>query len=310
MKRIRARHTFLALATLLVLPLSAWAQAVDVDATTPEPSEKPYAVFSGYDHRYRSNISRNGSFSMESFRVGIGGRIAMGERFGFSPRFTYELNAYDFTDAAFPLQWDNVNQYTLLGLFDWKLGEHWRLLGGPLLRAAGEGSASFQNGTSVGGLLGFGWQPSQDLSLGLMLGALSQLEDDPAIVPIPTVRWKFADAWMFRFGIQDLGGRNGLGPELTWSINEVVDLGIGAQYQRRRFRLDDHGFNKKGVGQETSTPLYVKLGFHPMPAASIELFAGAAVAGEVRVEDKDGGQSFDRGYDTQPMVGLRGEYRF
>jgi hypothetical protein len=129
-------------------------------------------------------------------------------------------------------------------------------------------------------------------------------------VPIPTVRWTFADDFTFRLGISQLGGRNGLGPDLTWRINEQVDLGFGAQYQRRRFRLDDHGTNKKGVGEETSAPIFFKIGFHPVPEATLELFTGVAVAGEVQIQDKDGGQRFDRGYDPAALLGLRGEYRF
>ena len=292
------------------LPLAAFAQAVDVDAVTPEPSEKPYTFFTGYDHLFETDIKSNGQFSRDSFIAGLGGRIPFGGSFGFSPHFTYELNSYDFTSGATPFQWDNINQYTLLGLFDWKIDDSWSLTGGPMIRSAGEGSASFHNGTSIGALLGFNWRQSENLSLGLTLGVLSQLEDDPAIVPIPQIRWRFADAWTFKTGISQLGGRTGLGPELLWSINEVVDLGVGGQYQRRRFRLNDHGFNKKGVAEDTSAPLYVKIVFHPVPEATLELFTGVAVGGEMKIQDKDGGQTFDRGYEAAPLLGLRGEYRF
>jgi hypothetical protein len=282
---------------------------VDVDAVTPEPSQKPYAVFTGYEHLFETDIKSNGQFSRDSFMVGIGGRIAINESFGFSPRFAYELNSYDFTSGATPFRWDNVNQYTLLGLFDWRINEQWSVQGGPMVRSAGEGSASFDDGTVGGGMLGFNYLANKDLSLGLAIGVLSQLEDDPAIVPIPNIRWKFGDV-TFRTGILQLGGRTGLGPDIAWSINEVVDLGVGAQYQRRRYRLDDHGFNKKGIGEETVAPLYARIAFHPVPEATLELFTGVAVAGEMKVQDDDGNQTFDRGYDAAPLLGLRGEYRF
>ena len=309
MSRPCLRRPIGALLACLALPLAAWSQAVDVDAATAEPGPKPYAVFSGYEHLFETDINSRGQFSRDSFTVGIGGRVPFGGSFGFTPRFSYELNSYDFTSGATPFRWDNINQYTLLGLLDWQINESWSLSGGPMLRAAGEGSASFHNGTSIGALLGFNWLANKDLSLGLSLGVLSQLEDDPAIVPIPNIRWRFGDVTL-RTGILPLGGRTGLGPDIAWSINEVVDLAVGAQYQRRRFRLDDHGFNKKGIGEETSAPLYARIAFHPVPEATLELFTGVAVAGDMRVEDKDGDSSFDRSYDAAPLLGLRGEYRF
>jgi hypothetical protein len=305
-----ARRSCSALLASLALSSAAWGQAVDVDAVTPEPTKEPYVVFSGYDHMFETDIKSNGQFARDAFNAGIGGRFALGESVGFTPRFTYELNSYDFTSGATPFRWDYVNQYSLLGLVDWKLGEHWSLLGGPMLRLAGEGAASFHNGTSVGALLGFSFNPSDDLSLGLALGVLSQIEDDPAIIPLPTIRWRFADAFTFRTGISQLGGRTGLGPDLTWSANEQFDVTVGAQYQRRRFRLDDHGFNKKAVGEDTSAPLFLKFTWHPVPAASIELISGVVVAGEMQIQDKNGNNTFDRSYDATPMLGLRGEYRF
>jgi hypothetical protein len=314
MSRPRLLPLRVLLAVLLfgsALPLAAFAQAVDVDAVTPEPSDQPYTFFSGYDHLFETDIKSNGQVARDSFNVGIGGRFALGESVGFTPRFTYELNSYDFTSGAQPFHWDYINQYTLLGLFDWKMNENWSLIGAPILRLAGEGAASFHNGTSLGALLGFNYAANKDLSLGLALGVLSQIEDDPAIIPIPTIRWHFADAFTFRTGITQLGGRSGLGPDLTWSVNEQIDIGVGAQYQRRRFRLDDHGgFDKKAVGTDTSAPLYLKLAFHPVPAATIELVSGVVVAGEMRIQDKNGNNTFDRSYDATPMLGLRGEYRF
>jgi hypothetical protein len=298
-----------ALAALL-LPVPGWSQAVDIEAVAPEPAEQRYSFFTGYDHMFETDVAGGGDVSRDSFAAGAGGRLALGETVDLDTRFIYELNGYDVSNAASPLAWGNVHQYTLASILAWKLDPKWSLLGGPIFRFAGEGSAAFDNGFSGGGLLGFRFSPSKDLSLGLGIGVVSQIEDDAGIIPIPMLRWHFVEPLTLNVGISQLGGRTGLGPELTWHIAEQFDLGAGIQYQRRRFRLDDHGANRKGVGEDTSAPLYLRLSWNPMPEASLELFTGVVAAGELKLQDRDGNQTYDRGYDATPQLGLRGVYRF
>ena len=281
-----------------------------MDAVTPEPSQKPYVVFTGYDHLFETDINGRGQFSRDSFIIGLGGRYPAQRQLRRHPALHLRAELVRLHQRRVALSVGDINQYTLIGLArleDQRELEHPGRSDPPLrrrrlgqLRRRHRCSAAWPASTIA----------NKDLSLGLSLGVLSQLEDDPAIVPIPNIRWRFADALTFSTGITQLGGRTGLGPDLAWSINDVVDLGVGAQYQRRRFRLNDHGFNKKGIGEETSAPLYVRIAFHPVPEATLELFTGVAVAGELTIQDKDGNQTFDRGYDAAPMLGLRGEYRF
>ena len=141
---------------------------------------------------------------------------------------------------------------------------------------------------------------------------MSQLEDDPGIIPVPMMRWHFAEPFTFKVGISPLGGRLGLGPELTWHLSKELDFGVGAQYQRRRFRLDDHGFagTRKGIGEETGAPFYLRLTYRPIVPLSLEVFAGVVAAGELTIQDKNGNNTIDKGYDTTPALGLRGVYRF
>jgi hypothetical protein len=300
----------LALVAAAGLPMPAAGQVVDVEAVTPDPSARPFVFQAGYDHVLRTDLDGPGSMSLDSFQAGIGGRFELTDALSLNTRFLYALDAYDISDSAVPLDWESIHQYTLVGLLDWKLDEQWSLLGGPLLRLAGEGWSAFDDGFTGGALVGFNYRPSTDLSLGLAIGVVSQIEDDPGIVPIPMVRWHFAEPFTLSAGVSALGGRIGVGPELTWHAAEELDLGFGAQYQRRRFRLDDHGLNEEGVGEDTSLPIYARLTWRPVEAASVELFAGVVAGGELRVEDSGGHQGYDRDYDATPSLGLRGQFRF
>lgn len=300
-------------AAALAAPYVATAQTVDVEDVAPaEPSQQNFAFRLGYDHVFDTHIKNVGGSSVliNNVQASIGGRLKLSDSVGFTPRFIYALGAYDFSGNIRPAGWENINTYTLLGLLDYKMNEHWTLVGGPIFRLSGEGAASFNNGFTGGGLAGAVWQPNKDLMLGAALGIMSQIEDDPGLIPIPIVRWHFADPLTFKLGISDLGGRTGLGPELIWNISKEVDLALGAQYQRRRFRMDDHDGNSKGVGEDTGAPFYLRLAWRPIEQVSIEPFVGLLAAGELKIQDKNGGHTLDKGYQTTPDAGLRVEARF
>ena len=316
-------HTRLAFGFVTMLlvvmgtPLAAVAQAVDVEAVEPEARDRVgFGARIGYDHMFQTDVNNvgGGDVARDAFQASIGGRVDLDESFGFTPRFIYELNNYDFSNSI--NFWETIHQYTLLGIFDWKLGSEWTLLGGPIFRFTGEGDAAFDNGFTGGGLLGFTYKANEDLTFGLAIGVISQLEDDPGIIPIPMLRWHLAEPFTLKLGIDQLGGRTGLGPELVWHVTKELDFGIGAQYQRRRFRLDDHGNsfdqggNKKGIGEDSSAPFFVRLGFKPMENLMLEASAGIVAAGELVLENKNGSHTIDKGYEATPTLGLRGEYRF
>lgn len=295
-------------------PLAALAQAVDVEAVEPEPRDREgFAFRTGYDHMFEVDINDGGDVSRDSFQASIGGRMKIDESFGFTPRFIYELNAWNISNEArreSGIAWQAINQYTLVGLFDYALNDAWTLLGAPLFRFAGEGDGAWNNGFTGGGLLGFNYKASDDLSLGLAIGVVSQLEDDPSIIPIPMVKWHFAEPLTLKVGIDQLGGRTGVGPELIWHLSKEIDFGVGAQYQRHRYRLNNHGSNSKGIGEDSGAPFFARLAWMPVENAKVELFAGIVAAGELKTQDKDGGQTVDKGFDPAPNLGLRGEYRF
>ena len=299
-------------AAALAAPYVAAAQTVDVEEVAPEPTDRNGALRLGYDHVFESHIKNVGGsdVSIDNFQASIGGRLKLGDNVGFTPRFIYSLGHYDFSDNIRPAGWENINTYTLLGILDYKADEHWTLLAGPIFRLSGEGAAAFNNGFTGGGLAGFVYNANKDLSIGAALGIMSQIEDDPGLIPIPIVRWHFAEPLTFKLGISDLGGRTGLGPELIWNISKEVDLALGAQYQRRRFRMDDHDGNSKGVGEDTGAPFYARLTYRPMDQLSIDGFLGVLAAGELTIQDKNGGHTLDKGYQTTPTLGIHGEYRF
>ena len=173
---VRIPSFVLGLATLL--PLAAVAQTVDVEAVEPEPSEKRWVTHAGYGHMFSTDINSNGSVSTDSFQASLGARLDLTDSLSFSPRFLYSLDAYDMTREAQPFAWGNIHQYTLLGVLNWKIDDSWNLVGGPILRVAGEGSSAFDDSFSGGALLGFNYRVNPELSIGAAIGVMSYVIAD------------------------------------------------------------------------------------------------------------------------------------
>ncbi len=138
---------------------------------------------------------------------------------------------------------------------------------------------------------------------------MSQIEDSVALMPIPQLDWRFADRWKLHVGLTNLG-YTGVGPELSYSPAKSWQIALGASYQTRRYRLDDHSGISNGVGEETSAPIFTSLRWHPHPQATLDLFAGVAVAGHVRLENQTGDKVASSDYDPAPILGLRGQFVF
>ena len=65
-----------------------------------------------------------------------------------------------------------------------------------------------------------------------------------------------------------------------------------------------------GIGQETEIPIFATLRYKPTPKIELDLNGGVAVAGNVRVEDKDGGRIADDSYKPAGILAFKGQFFF
>lgn len=305
-----------ALSALGFAPAKALAQGIDIPAVSFGEIEEDTWANVSYAHQFESDIHTGGDITREAVMLSIGHRTEVTEDLSIVTQGTYAASIYDFSGTAQPpsvagqFRWDDVHFGSLVGLAALKLDPNWTLLGGGLVRLHGEGSADFSDAFSGGVLLGFDFAASKDFSLGVLLGATTQLEDDIAYMIVPMLDWNFADAWKLHFGLVTAAAFPGIGPELSFRPADQWEIGVGAAYQRRRFRLDDHAPNRDGIGQEKSLPVYARVRFMPTPMTSIDLYGGATFMGELKVEEKGGDTLSDSSYDTAPIVGVRGNILF
>ena len=157
---------------------------------------------------------------------------------------------------------------------------------------------------------------SKNFALGLAVGARTQIEDDPKFLLFPLITWKFR---LFRGSGNGSGsgsGSRGLtlsshvsptrgsGGILRYNRGSNWAVGIGVAFQSRRFRLDDDGVAPDGVGQAASVPLWASITYKLRDLLRVEVYGGAALAGELELEDRNGDEILAKDVDPAPVLGV------
>jgi hypothetical protein len=206
MSSVRSAFVVMAAAVLTVLAPAAWGQGVDIPALVTGAHGPDTWMGAQYAHQFRQDIdSTSEKMERDSVQVLAGHRVELSEDVYLIGNAAYQGTFYDFakSSAGSPgqLRWDDIHQLTLMGGVGWKAGENWTLVALLMGRTAGEGGADFGDTLTGGGALVVDYEWSDTLSTGVVIGAISQLEDSVGIVPIPTIDWRFSDGWLFHFGI-------------------------------------------------------------------------------------------------------------
>jgi hypothetical protein len=198
---------------------AAFGQAIDVVTTDPREAEEqaaakhPFRLSVAYAHRFEANLDKAGRFSTDTTRIEFASQTAFGRSLSWDNLVAYEFNYYDFTNTqqGTPFgvvggdPWQDVHYLTYIPSLRWKIDPHWTVFGGPVLQVAGESGADFGDAVSGGGLVGFMWIRDSNLSVGGAIAAISRLEDQFGLAPIPLVNWRFGNGFMLRSGVPDFG---------------------------------------------------------------------------------------------------------
>jgi hypothetical protein len=324
-KKHAALALFGAIVCLLASAGQVSAQAIDIPAImNPDLNAPPTIATFQYGHQFKTDVDDNSEMSRNNAFLSLSQRIKVADKTSVFLLGSYTLQAYNFNDdpsggstTQKHYQWDDVHRGVIAALVGHDVNDRWRLIGGALVRSWGESGANFGDTITGGVIAGFDYHPNEDFSIGLILGAFSALEDHVGILPVPTLKWQFAENWKWTVGLTTVLDP-GVGSELEFTINDEFSIGAGFTYQTRRVRLRDGNragdgagrTDKGGVGQETELPVFVQIRWRPIPAAAIDLLGGVALAGHLRVEDNDGNHIADDDYDAAPFVGLKGQIFF
>ena len=199
----------------------------------------------------------------------------------------YEASNYRFHQGATPFVpggADAVRSVYLLTLtpnLEVKIDDQWSLFMGSVITIAGQNDAGTDDGLSIGGFFGFKYTFSKSFNFRLGLLGVTQLSDDPLILPAGAFEWK-------------LDERTRLvceGPELRfeYDINEAWTVKCVGSYDLRAYRLSPGGTLPTGVMRDTSVPITARLEFTPHAAIRFEGWAGVNAYQKIRFDDREGG---------------------
>lgn len=293
---------------LLCLSLAGtpvYAQVAVIEAK-PAPKTSPIDFQFSYGHLANTDIKRNsGDFHRNSLGAGLQAKLSLGSEFIINNKFIYEHHNYTFSGSS-RFQFDAVNRYAYIPTLQWQTSQRVTIMAVPIIQWFGETGTNVGDAFFGGGLVGFNWISSPTLSLGFLIGAISRIEDNIQVAPVPLVYWRFVENWMLRVGPHELGPTSGLGVELAWQLHKTIELSSGAQFQQRRFSID----RNDQVAQETLLPIFLKGQWQFIPEGRLEIFASIAAGGKLRLENKTGKKITEKKYENTPYVGVRLAFTF
>jgi hypothetical protein len=87
-------------------------------------------------------------------------------------------------------------------------------------------------------------------------------------------------------------------------------VSLGGRYQKDRFRLDDQGVAAGGVGQATSTPIYLAVSRKLGRIGRLRGVIGMELNGSLRLEDAHGDLLQRTDVEDAPFAGATFDLRF
>lgn len=296
--------------------LSAAEEYALYPVPAPQPGEARairFALSARAEHQFSTGLDGAGDFSASRLTAGLGFALPIGEQFSLAIGSSLGLTAYDFDrDSAFggSRPWDTIYTGAFTAVGNYRLDETWTVFGGGILGLAGEDGASVGDSATGGGLVGVGYRHSDQLAFRLGLSAISQIEDDVALMPVILVDWRIDEQWRLLVGSLDVGAADAIGVGLSCRISEEWSLGGRLAWVHNRFRLDGSGFAPDGVGQDDRLKATLVINWRPSDDIELGLLGGLVFSGSMRVEDEDGNRLFKADYDPAGFVGARLAWRF
>jgi len=295
----------------------AWSQsgppeeALGGPSTTAIPAPEPedgltFRLIMGGEHQLEINVDGGGDMSVNRLYGAIGVTAELSRDLTLSMNFGYEYSEYDFdgtTTIGGEKPWGNIHTYGFSSRLTFTLTNELSFFFGPVFQVSKESGADWDDAWVGGGVVGTVLRIDESLILGLGLGAIDQLQDSVRVFPVVILDWKITNDFRARSRTSgSAAGRQGL--ELIYDLGEGLEIAAGIGYHYRRFRLSD-----QGIGEDTSIPIWLRLGIDITPSLKLSVHAGFAANGQLEKEQGNGEQ-VKEDYDEAGVFGLRVSYRF
>ncbi len=263
----------------------------------------------------QSRGPRGGKLSSLTLETAVTAAIPIDEQNDMTVSLGQTSTGYDFNDfrafgTSSPIDIiDYGLDLSLSATATHQIDKEWALFGGASIHSEGEIGADFGDTLTFGGFFGLMHHFHEDLSVGLAVGAFSQLEDDVTVFPVPTVRWQIDDYWRLVAGATPT--RNQPGVEITYHLNETWEVGASITYDHKQFRLDEEDDTlPDGVIEDAAVPVMFITTWSPEPNFSVSGRIGSVVYRKVNLRNTDGDGVGEATISPSFALGISAEYRF
>jgi hypothetical protein len=299
--RIAARTLALltAATAAALLPDAAVAQAAKPNAVSTSASLTGLATFD-------SDLDSNGgSFNWSGFIANGSIMRQINAEWSVGVNAGYQYEHWSFSSpSAFGSDgpWASINRPSVGFKVGWQVQPDIGLFVAPQFEWDYETGAAEGGGENFGAVLGATKTFSRDLVVGLGAGVFHQI-NETKVFPFLIVNWRIDDKWKLANPLP-AGPAGGAGLELVYAMDDNWDLAAGGTYREYRFRLKNSGPNANGIGQNQGIPLFARLTRKLGPNGRLDLYAGATVAGTLKLRDQDGNTLVSSDYNAAPFVAL------
>ncbi|MBK9617348.1 MAG: hypothetical protein IPO35_18325 [Uliginosibacterium sp.] len=247
------------------------------------------------------------SVSTTQFSLGHSMQIAPTTSVGIQLRADQESWTFD---GPVPALWQDVRRLSLGVPLTHRFSESWAAMITPRVEWAGEEGSKGSDAIAWGLIAGASKQLAPGRRIGLGLSLSRTLDNSTELFPFFLVDWRFDDHWRL-FNPLGLGLSGPAGLELAYRVTPELELGLGGAWRNTRFRLaEDNRRAAGGVGQFSYVPVFLHAAWKPVPALSLDAFAGVLLNGRLKIEDRNAQRVESRDMKSTPAFGLTAAYRF
>jgi hypothetical protein len=298
------RTTRRALAMVTAATVAAWlpdvvlAQAARSNAVSTSASVTGLATFNSDLDSDGGSFRWSGMIASGSLSRQVNSEWSVGLNVG------YQYERWSFSSpSAFGSEapWGTINRPSVGFKLGYQASADVGLFVAPQIEWDYEAGAS-ESGQTSGAVVGATRIFSRDRIVGLGAGVFRQI-DETKVFPFVIVNWRIDDRWKLANPLP-AGPAGGAGLELVYAIDDHWELAGGGTYREYRFRLKSSGPNANGIGQNQGIPLFARLTRKLGPNGRLDLYAGATVAGTLKLRDPDGNTLVSSDYNAAPFVAL------
>jgi hypothetical protein len=273
------------------------------------PQQPPFSLGAGYIHQFDAGIGDGGTMAVDRFYASFSSRLVTTDDFTLTLAMGYENGWYHWSGNN-PLgvaePWGTVNLFGLQARGSWRVDREWVVTAGGIFALAGESDADAGSSIYGGGLASVSWAPNQDTVLGIGVLGVTQIENNPIVIPVPVLHWRFAPEWVVST-IRRPPASPFVGIDVAWEPEgSKLDVALGVGWQQRRFRLGPNSDPTidNGVGLDQSWAAFLSAGWDIVPGLRVDGLVGLQFSETLELQDSSGRSQRNASVDPNALLGV------